>query len=274
VEAYSASSRWTGCSTPPSPTALREPGQWVLASENEIVTEDLGLPADYRFDAWTHWAISFETAEAEGLNRKMAVKFYKDGLPVADRVYTVPVTRLARPNQTRIVLGIRSSAHAVPTANSWPPSTSGLDPSLREASVPSLGQWPAPNDAVKHGASHSPFFEGSLRRVSLIKNALSPEEVRGLYLGLELGCHCFDACPTGANLHFPGVQVPCSGQGVCRRYNDGLALGAGFCDCMPGYHGANCERHCADAPSEGCCEEDDDCPPGTTCNRATKACLA
>jgi len=252
---------------------LREPGQWVIASEGEIMTRDLGEPADFEFEVWTHWVMTFQTVGAEGLNRLTQVNMYKNGQPYGpSQTMSQPIARLSLPNQTRLVFGARSSAHDKPNANAWPPIQSGLDPNLKEYTY--AESWPDPRDLVKHGASHSAHFEGMLRRVGIIKNALSPEEVRGLYLDLELGCHCYDACPTGSNRHHPGVQVPCSGQGICRRYPDGKPFQPGYCQCLPGFFGDNCENHCSLPPSVGCCEANDDCPPSFRCDAATKRCLA
>jgi len=97
--------------------------------------------------------------------------------------------------------------------------------------------------------------------------------VRGVYKGQELGCHCYDACPVGFNRFFPNVPVPCSGQGVCRRDPSGVPMSDGFCECQPGYSGQACQDHCSELSPTGCCEVDDDCPEGTTCNSDTKACV-
>merc|ERR1711879_1120305 len=103
-----------------------------------------------------------------------------------------PVDRLYGINNTRMVFGVRSSAFA--------------DPSLD------------PGAGAIHGKTHSPYFEGRIYNITILKNALSLEEVRGLYAaprgGTEVGCHCFDACPVGRNRFYPDVDVPCSGQGV------------------------------------------------------------
>jgi len=253
---------------------LRQPGEWVLASENEIFTRDLGEPPDFALDEWIHFAMTFETVGSQGSNRQTAVNIYRNGRPYGpEMIMTQPIDRLSLPNETRLVFGIRSSAHDVPNASAWPPSESQLHPSLKEN--PDAEQWPDPDggDPVMHGASHSPYFDGWLDRVTLIKNALSPEEVRGVYLDLELGCHCYDACPVGSNRHHPGVPVPCSGQGVCRRYADGKPFQPGYCQCLPGFSGTNCEQHCTHPPSLGCCEVDDDCPLGSRCNQNRKACF-
>lgn len=251
---------------------LRQPGEWILASENSVFTQDLAEPPDFDFDTWNHWAISFATTASHGLVRDTEVNVYKNGMPFG-KPMTIqqPIDRISLPNKTRLVFGIRSTAHDVLDADAWPPMRSGLHKSFKENENAEV--WPDLLDPVMHGSSHSPYFDGSIRRASLIKNALSPEEVRGLYLDLELGCHCFDACPTGSNRHHPGVPVPCSGQGICRRSTSGQPLAPGTCQCLPGFGGENCQRHCTAAPSLGCCEANDDCPPGVLCDEASKSCL-
>jgi hypothetical protein len=131
--------------------------------------------------------------------------------------------------------------------------------------------------AGTHSLTHSPYFWGKIYNVTLIQNALSPEEVMGLYaahrsLGAELGCHCYDACPVGFNRFNKTVPVPCSGQGICLRNAVGQPLGPGTCQCLPGFSGKDCSQHCSDLSQYGCCKIDDDCPSWSFCNTAEQAC--
>jgi len=250
---------------------LREPGQWVLASEREIFTKDLEEPPEFQLETWVHFALTFETVVSTPTTRSTRITIYRNGEVFGEPYVRVqPFDRLTKPNETRIVIGVRSSAHDVEDANLWPPSESRLHGSFKESTT--AESWPSEDDTVKHGSSHSSYFDGYVRDVSLIRTAIGPEELRGVYLERQLGCHCYDACPTGVNRFFPEVQVPCSGQGVCRRPDDGRPLGIGYCECLQGYSGQNCQDHCSELSSIGCCEVDDDCPADVSCNQDTKAC--
>jgi len=236
----------------------REPGEWLVGSEADIFTKDFG-EEPYSEDVGTeiHIAMTFSTVLnlPDGLNRYTRVSLYRNGVAYGSP-YTVqaPVDRLTAANQTRLVFGVRSTAHT----SGW----NGSDP--REGSL--------------MADVHSPFFEGQIRKLSLIRNALTSEEVYGLFEtkfgSAERGCHCYDACPAGSNRLFPDVLVPCSGAGVCLRasVSSSLAQATGYCRCNPGFSGDACESHCSDLSIYGCCEADDDCPSGVDCNQTTKAC--
>jgi len=232
----------------------RQPGEWVLGSESDIFTHDMDGGA-YKEDEGNeaHIAVTFKKVFAQDpKKRRTEISFYRNGLPygVAYQKEVDP-GRLSEPNQTRLVVGVRSTIFANASAD------------LNKI-------------AGVHSLSHSPYFWGKIYNVTLLQNALSPEEVAGLYQvvrgGEELGCHCYDACPYGFNRFNRNVPVPCSGQGACLRNKDGIPLGPGRCECLPGYSGDNCEKHCSELSVWGCCEIDDDCPKDNYCDRKTKAC--
>jgi hypothetical protein len=76
-------------------------------------------------------------------------------------------------------------------------------------------------------------------------------------------CICGNTvCPIGINSRYPGISIPCSGNGICRT--------SGSCKCRPGYSGLNCQTHCESAG--GCCATDDDCPYGKQCSSSTLVC--
>lgn len=248
---------------------LNNPGQWVLSSEGDSFTKNMytdlipeyGLDWQEDLETMVHLAVTFRTVrfDVKENTRLLEMKMYRNGLGygTAWRQSTT-FDRLSQPNQTRIVIGVRS------TNFSWP------------YVAPPAGQFD-PTKNTMHGWTHNPYFEGKVYNVTLIKNALSDEEVRGLYEvhavagGRELQCHCFDACPVGFNKWNRSVPVPCSGSGACRRI-----LGSnreGYCDCAPGYSGIACGTHCTEIPPYySCCEVDDDCQVNTSCDSATKAC--
>ncbi|CAJ1382713.1 unnamed protein product [Effrenium voratum] len=239
---------------------LRQPGEWILSSEEDLATQDLTV--NYTFNdvgSIVHIAMTKQKVGGDSTHRLMQYALYRNGMTYG-MPYTVrePVNRMNGVGSTRVVLGVRSSAHyPVPATDPGPTD-------------------PDPRNGVIHGFSHSPFFEGWIYNVTLFKNALTAEEVRGLYEahaqgGQEVGCHCFDACPTGGNRFFPNVQVPCSGQGACLR-TSGQAFARGRCECNPGYSGDACQHHCSDLSTYGCCEVDDDCPVGHMCDLVTHAC--
>eukprot|EP00930_Biecheleria_cincta_P003993 TRINITY_DN10489_c0_g1_i1.p1 TRINITY_DN10489_c0_g1~~TRINITY_DN10489_c0_g1_i1.p1 ORF type:complete len:2442 (+),score=348.99 TRINITY_DN10489_c0_g1_i1:330-7655(+) len=238
--------------------ALRQPEEWVISSEKDFATQELSANITQSdVGQMVHVVMTKKRKALDTINnrRLLEISLYRNGLPYGDP-YTVweSLGRLDAPNTSRIVAGLRSSAHE--------PEPGPDDPDPREG--------------VIHGKTHSPFFEGYIYNITLLKNALTAEEVRGLYEvhannGQELACHCFDACPRGANRFFPDVMVPCSGQGACLR-TTGLADAPGTCHCNQGFSGDACENHCSDLSIYGCCEVDDDCPAGVLCNQATKAC--
>eukprot|EP00397_Hematodinium_sp_SG-2012_P000265 GEMP01000265.1.p1 GENE.GEMP01000265.1~~GEMP01000265.1.p1 ORF type:complete len:2395 (+),score=414.98 GEMP01000265.1:1046-7186(+) len=134
-------------------------------------------------------------------------------------------------------------------------------------------------DVGMHSDTHSAFFEGTIHSATLIKGYLAAEEVHGLFLvpkglGKELGCHCYDACPVGSSRFYPGVPVPCSGQGACLRSPTGEHFSKGSCLCIPGYSGDACQYHCSEISASGCCLSDNDCREGTSCDAdATQTCI-
>lgn len=242
---------------------LREPGEWIIITERpQEYTPDLNAnPSTFVEDirdvnripaVRTQLVVTFNTIRTTPDTRVLEIQLYRNGQPYGDR-YTITQDRkrLVGINKTRLVIGVRSTIFT------------------RERE-----EWL--KVARGHGITHSPYYAGRVFNVTLIKSALNQEEVRGLYQstrgGQELGCHCYDACPTGRNRFFPDVPVPCSGQGACLRNPQGLPLGYGVCECMPGYSGDACELHCSELSKFGCCEVDDDCPTGIPCNTATKAC--
>jgi hypothetical protein len=242
----------------------RQPGEWMLGSEREETTQDVGGGAyDQDIGNPAQIVVTFETVHSiYSEKRAVAITMYRNGLPYGD-AYTVYVEkdRLRRPYSTRMVFGVRSSYYPNNSNSSWDdvhivePTNAYLD---------------------SHAASHEPYYWGKVYNATLIQNALSPEEVLGLYAvtkgGMELGCHCYDACPFGANRFNRSVLVPCSGQGVCLRNKNGIPLGRGECQCLPGYSGLDCSQHCSDLSPYGCCKIDDDCPSWTFCNTTSKAC--
>jgi hypothetical protein len=201
----------------------------------------------------THIVVTFETVvPKDPANRRTRIAMYRNGFPYGQPYEKeAPRERLSQPNKTRMVFGVRSTLFANDSAD--PTKITGF-----------------------HGMSHSPFFWGKIHNATIIENALEVEEVAGLYSvvrgGEELGCHCYDACPYGVNRFNPSVPIPCSGQGACLRNEAGLPLANGRCECLPGYSGDNCQQHCSELSSWGCCEIDDDCPPGHVCDARTKAC--
>jgi len=234
----------------------RQPGEWMLGSEKDVFTHDLG-GGSFKADEGmvTHIVVTFKKVRPTNpfsTDVRTEIAFYRNGLPYGT-VYQkeVPDGRLTRPNQTRLVFGVRSTAFANESYDVTPL-------------------------AGTHTLTHSPYFWGKVYNVTLIQNALGPEEVLGLYHvtqgGEELGCHCFDACPFGYNRFNRKVPVPCSGQGACLRNRDGIPLADGYCECLPGYSGLNCQEHCSELSVWGCCEIDDDCPTDTACDPKTKAC--
>jgi len=229
-----------------------------------VVTQD--LPVNYSFNdvgQLVHLSMTKRKVGGTTTTRQMEYAFYRNGLTYGEP-YTVTesIDRMQGPGSARVMMGVRSSAHY---PNYW---NDDLTSGAAETD---------PRNGVIHGTSHSPFFSGWIFNVTLFKNALTAEEIRGLYEahaqgGQEVGCHCYDACPTGANRFFPNVQVPCSGQGACLR-TSGQAFGIGRCECNPGYSGVACENHCSELSQYGCCEVDDDCPTGILCDITTKACF-
>jgi len=249
--------------------ALRQPERWLISSEKDFATKELH-PLIWADDVGqlVHVVMTKKrkALDAAKKMRLLEISFYRNGIAYGDP-YSVwePVGRMDLPNTARIVAGIRSSAHEPE------PGYCDPDPLMRTKPCD-----PDPRTDVIHGKTHSPFFEGWIYNITLLKNALTAEEVRGLYEvhannGQEIACHCADACPTGSNRFFPDVQVPCSGQGACLR-TWGLANDQGTCHCNQGFSGMACQDHCSNLSIYGCCEVDDDCPKDVFCDQATKAC--
>jgi len=232
---------------------ILQPGEWAISSEADEFTQELG-GGYYEEDIGTptNIVLTFQQQSSGNVRRPFTeMTLYRNGVQYGDS-YVVQGhrDRLTQAGQMRLVAGVRSSAFADPdTANS---------------------------PVGSHSTTHSPFLTGKIYNITVIKNTLNAEEVRGLYFnhlgGQELGCHCFDACPAGSNRFFPDVPVPCSGQGACLRGPLGIPFAPGVCHCLPGYSGEACESHCSLLSTYGCCEVDDDCPYGVDCNATTKAC--
>jgi len=265
---------------------LRQPGQWILSSEQDTYTQDIQNAYSTNDDVGIkfQFVITFQTISSTATEITQEIVMYRNGMQYGDKSYRVVQEndRLSAFNNTRVVIGVRSTwwvdDHVDPHVDNsqWPPQR----PADYYQDDPDRDE---PWFNVKHGATHNPFFSGRVYNVTIIKNALSPEEVRGLYGSVavegvkELKCHCFDACPTGSTRFFPDVPVPCSGQGVCIR--DSCADTAscptqytGYCQCVQGYSGFACEDHCSDLSMYGCCEDDDDCPESVHCILETRAC--
>jgi hypothetical protein len=232
----------------------RQPGEWMLGSEKDVFTQDVGGGA-FKQDQGNpaHIVLTWQKVWTDnpGMHRTQ-LRFYRNGLPYGEPYEKeVPAGRLTYVNNTRMVFGVRSSIFANETFDFN--SIAGV-----------------------HSLTHSPYFWGKIYNVTLLRNALQPEEVAGLYNvvkgGTELGCHCFDACPYGFNRFNRSVPVPCSGQGTCLRNEEGIPMASGKCVCLPGYSGDNCQDHCSELSIWGCCEIDDDCPHAHWCDRSTKAC--
>eukprot|EP00929_Paragymnodinium_shiwhaense_P086222 TRINITY_DN4674_c0_g2_i1.p1 TRINITY_DN4674_c0_g2~~TRINITY_DN4674_c0_g2_i1.p1 ORF type:complete len:2877 (+),score=580.25 TRINITY_DN4674_c0_g2_i1:257-8887(+) len=247
---------------------LRQPGEWLMSSENDIFTKDLyGGVYDEDIGTRAHFVMTFQKVKEAAGVRTTRIAVFRNGVPYGEPYeMSAPADRLRQPNTTRMVIGVRSSAH-YDSGRGLPFDPTNMTPDVTQN--------------VIHGDTHNPFFEGGVYNMTLIKNALTPEEVRGLYEavttedGQELGCHCYDACPTGFNRFFPTVPVPCSGQGVCVR--DKIIEFNGHCICTQGFSGDNCEDHCSVNSSRlttwGCCQDHDDCPNYTHCNAESYACI-
>ena len=161
-------------------------------------------------------------------------------------------------NEVRLVFGVRSSAFVG--------ASSATETALMGSSL-----------VGKQVSTLSPYFSGSIKSVALFSQELLEEEVWGLYESAsgkrERSCLCYDACPVGSNRMYPGLDVPCSGQGVCRRQFDsvtGLPDG-GYCQCSPGFSGEACDVHCSN--SGGCCSVDDDCREAEYCDAEGHICV-
>lgn len=236
---------------------LRQPGEYILASEQDLYTQDLGGGKPGDEGQLVHLVVSFAQTHTDagtpGDVRRTMISVYRNGVYHGSR-YEVdgPMSRLNQPNQTRLVFGIRSTT-------------------FTDASVAD------PGAGVVHGSTHSPFFGGKIHNATLFSNALAQDEVRGIYLaasgrGNESACQCYDACPMGENRHFPGVPVPCSGQGACVAGSAITGFVTGTCVCLQGFSGAACENHCSDLSKWGCCKVDDDCPSHLQCYTGVGAC--
>jgi hypothetical protein len=253
----------------------RAPGEWMLGSESDVFTDNLGGGSFKEDEGYpVQIVVTFKKVfPINPLYRRTEIRFYRNGLPYG-KTYEMetPMGRLSEANQMRLVVGVRSTIFVNDT---YPDDLSTLPCNATH-------KHKLCDVAGVHGLTHSPFFWGSIHNATLIQNALNPEEVAGLYKvvrgGEELGCHCYDACPVGRNRFNRDVDVPCSGQGVCLRNKEGIPLGTGTCECLPGFSGVdaqgkpNCEKHCSELSEWGCCEIDDDCPEGHVCDKNTKAC--
>ncbi|CAD7974698.1 unnamed protein product [Amoebophrya sp. A25] len=235
--------------------AQYQPLQWNVASNSES-----------RSDA------NFVTSEKEGVgqmvhivttfDREGNIALFRNGEAYGNLYTRAPAVTWAQGfDDTRLVFGVRTTSFAQNRGH--------ISGEFEESNLGTSADMDP----------RSAFFHGTIHRASIIKGALLTEEVRGLYMGVELGCHCFDACPVGSTRFFPHVPVPCSGHGACRRSPDGKPFAPGSCDCLPGYSGNACQFHCSEISETGCCDGDDDCPCDKSnaadcarCDLQTKAC--
>eukprot|EP00392_Amoebophrya_sp_AT5.2_P012550 g12657.t1 len=232
-----------------------QPLQWNVASDGQARSDATFVTSEkQRVGEMVHVVTTFD--------RDGTVNMFRNGEAYGNIYNRPPVVTWAQAfDDTRLVFGVRSTQFAGDRGH-----VSG------EFEESNLGRS-ADLDP------RSAFFHGTIHRASIIKGRLLEDEVRGLYNGVELGCHCYDACPVGSNRFFPHVPVPCSGQGACRRSPTGRPFAPGTCDCLPGYSGTACQYHCSEISETGCCDVDDDCPCDKTnaadcakCNLQTKAC--
>ena len=222
-----------------------QPRQWVMLSNQQVRTTAVDGPDSFDdISSLVHVVATF--------NDTMVV-MYRNGVQFGSACTTNTI-RWDMVEDVRLVVGVRSSAFVNTTDFSsimGGPRISYLDP----------------------------YFSGQIKSAALISRALLPEEVRGLYLAgitgaREQGCLCYDSCPVGRNRLYPDVDVPCSGQGVCRRAYDELTgmPTTGVCECNLGFFGANCQEHCS--LNGGCCSLDDDCPSTMACDTGKYTCVA
>lgn len=232
-----------------------QPRQWGISSnrndrsDSTYILEDIDKREEVKRK--TQIVVTFD--------RFGVITLYRDGEKYGRHYSSSPLTWGETYDDARIVFGVRATSFV---------GEKGYG-NFEESNLgPELGNM---------GQQHSSFFHGTIHRAVLIKGALLEEEVRGLYevkmgTGMELGCHCYDACPVGSSKFYPQIPVPCSGSGACRRNETGEAFATGSCDCFPGFYGAACQYHCTEVSETGCCTIDDDCPEGFACNRDAQAC--
>ena len=229
-----------------------QPDQWHMLSESQSRSGNVNGP--------------FIKDETQSMVQIVAtfssntVTIYRNGMSYGSSYISNGLLDWSTVGDVRLVFGLASSQFASPATQTDINTVLGSPP--------------------KKTFNLDPYFAGSIQSMTLLSQALSAEEVMGLYLAQsdytkERACHCYDACPTGSNQFYPSIPVPCSGQGVCLRQYDsqtGLPANvAGVCQCSPGFSGVNCQTHCSDTAG-GCCTVDDDCPVGTTCNTSTNYC--
>ena len=225
-----------------------QPGQWNMLSNQQDRTQNANGPVDYdETSNLVHIVVTFSDDK---------VRIYRNGVLFGTPYTTTPLAWNSV-SEVRLVFGVRSSAFV----------------NASDATILNL-MGTGPGDQI---STLSPYFSGQIKSVALYSQALSHEEIEGLYLTptgtRERGCHCYDACPVGRNRFFTDMDVPCSGQGVCtRRYHPITGIPTtGVCVCSPGFSGANCATHCSN--SGGCCSLDDDCPMGTSCDTTANRCV-
>jgi hypothetical protein len=228
---------------------LTQPRRWEMISEGFERTRELdNINVLEKTNKLVHIVAVFDNKKIS-LYRN-GVLYGKEYEHTSEHVSEIPDGYL------RLVFGIRSSAFVGESV------IGDYSETLRSISGPET--------------TLNQYYSGKTKSVSLIKGALMPEEVLGLYeagfneAGSERGCHCYDACPFGFNNLYPDIPVPCSGQGVCRR--DLTRKTSGYCQCVLGYSGVACEFHCSELG--GCCYTDDDCEVGRVCDATTQACAA
>ncbi|CAE8651212.1 unnamed protein product [Polarella glacialis] len=92
---------------------LRQPEEWIISSERDILTKDVVRPS-YVTDVGRLVQVVLTTRKVaqDKTTRTFEVAIYKNGMPYGDPyIRTVPLDRMHGPHSTRIVMGVRSSAH-------------------------------------------------------------------------------------------------------------------------------------------------------------------
>jgi hypothetical protein len=225
-----------------------QPTQWNLLSNQQLRSSEVNGATNLDdISDIVHIVASFSDT---------TIQLYRNGVEFGSP-YPAPTIPWDMVEDVRLVFGVRSSAF------------------VNNPDISALMGYGVPGNSYSY---LNPFFSGQIKSMTLFSRALIQEEVLGLYeagvTGVrERGCHCYDACPVGRNRLYPDVDVPCSGQGVCRRAYDkvtGLPT-TGVCDCTPGFFGPNCEKHCS--LNGGCCSVDDDCPTSLVCDAQKYTCV-
>jgi hypothetical protein len=226
-----------------------QPTQWHMLSNQQLRSSPVNGPTAFDdISNLVHVVATFSDTN---------VTIYRNG-QLFGSSYSAPTIPWDMVEDVRLVFGVRSSAF------------------VNNSDVSNLMGYNLPGTKYSY---LDPFFSGEIKSLTLFSRELIREEVYGLYLAgisgtRERGCHCYDACPVGRNRLYPDVDVPCSGQGVCRRaYDSSTGLPTtGICECTPGFFGENCDKHCS--LNGGCCSVDDDCQNTFVCDSAKYTCVA